>query len=70
MKKTHFDGKFAIAMSQEDGCLVIVRHGDTVVGSLSRAQTLMLCQGCIDFIPPLIRETPKLSLVKSDEASP
>jgi hypothetical protein len=70
VRKTRFSEQFSIAMSQEDGCLVIVRNQETVVGSLTRAQTLMLAQGCIDFVPPIVREKapPKLSLVPHDEA--
>jgi len=70
MRKTSFAEQFSIAMSQENGCLVIVRNQEHVVGSLTRAQTLLLAQGCIDFVPPLVaaKVPPKLTVIDGDRA--
>ena len=55
MKKTHFNGRgkrvelvFAIAMSNETGCLVMLRDGE-VVGSLDREQSIGLADGVLDW---------------------
>ncbi len=40
----HYPDRFAIAMSDEDGCMLVVKNGDTVVGSVTREDTIKFAQ--------------------------
>jgi hypothetical protein len=66
----------AAAMSQQDGCIVIIMNNSKVIGSLTRTQTLDLAHGCIAWrptapLPPAELQSadapgkPILSLVRS-----
>lgn len=42
---------YTVAMSQDDGCLVMIENNRHVAGSMTREQTLAFAQGCIDWKP-------------------
>lgn len=46
----HYPDRTEIAMSDEDGCIVIIRNGE-VVGSVDREQTIKFCQDALAWEP-------------------
>lgn len=59
---------YAVAMSQEDGCLVMVENDRHVVGSMTREQTIAFAQGCLDWTayqPPTVAETAVAKTVRT-----
>jgi hypothetical protein len=73
MKKTNFGPSaldLSVAMSEETGCIVIVRDGNRVVGSLTREQSVAFAEAIIHFVPPIMAEPakPRLTLVKDGHA--
>ncbi len=73
MKKTNFGPSalnLSVAMSQETGCVVIVRDGNRVVGSLTREQSVAFAEAIIHFVPPIMADPakPRLTLVKDGHA--
>jgi hypothetical protein len=73
MKKTNFGPSgldLSVAMSHETGCLVMVRDGNRIVGSLTREQSVAFAESIIHFVPPIMAEPakPRLTLVKDGHA--
>jgi hypothetical protein len=54
---------YTVAMSQEDGCIVMIENGRHVVGSLTREQTIGFAQGCLEWKP--VEPGPPLEVVKA-----
>jgi hypothetical protein len=74
MKKTEFTGRpnFAVAMSRDTGCIVMTRTLGaevSVMGSLTREQSLSFARSLLDWKPEEIQEAvkevvrPKLTVV-------
>lgn len=48
----NYPDRTELAMSDEDGCIVIIRNGE-VVGSVGREQTIKFAQDCLAWEPKL-----------------
>lgn len=48
----NYPDRTELAMSDEDGCIVIIRNGE-VVGSVDRVQTIKFAQDCLAWEPKL-----------------
>lgn len=60
MKKTDFS-KYSVALSEETGCIVMVKTDGrevTVIGSLTRAQTLKFADDVRAWMPVALRHEP------------
>ena len=49
----HYPDRYAIAMSAEDGCMLVVRNGESVVGSVSREETIKFAQDVLAWQEPV-----------------
>jgi hypothetical protein len=48
----HYPDRYIIAMSEEDGCLVMLKN-DVVVGSMTREQTIRFAQDTLAWEVPI-----------------
>ena len=56
-KRSEFPDRFTVAMSAEDGCLVMIRNGQEVVGSMDRAQSTRFAKGFLEWTPVAVRNS-------------
>lgn len=53
---------FSVAMSQDTGCIVMVRTNGqkaTIIGSLDKEQSEAFAQGILDWVPPASQAEPE-----------
>ena len=57
--------QYSVAMSQQDGCIVIVRtNGEkvSIIGSLTREQSVQFCESVLDYGEPHDPDQPAVRL--------
>ena len=64
MKKSEFTGRpaYSVAMSQEDGCIVMVKTNGkqvTIMGSLTRDMSLKFADSVLQWMPEALKRTPE-----------
>lgn len=70
MKRTNFAetaDTFSVAMSKETGCVVVIKNGAEIVGSMTREQSMLLGDVLLKFVPPAIRRKATLEVVNGSQ---